>query len=42
MEKPHYPKRLLIRCIGDEVLVADDMESQRARSQVRASVSDMW
>jgi len=42
MENPHHPKRLLVRCISYEVLVAHDMESQRSSSQVRASVSDVW
>ncbi len=38
----HDPKRYLVRCVGDEILVAHDMESQRSRGQVRASVSDVW
>lgn len=42
MENPHHPKRLLVWCIGNEVLVAHDMESQRLRGQVRASMPDVW
>jgi hypothetical protein len=34
------PKRLLVWCIGDEVLVARDMEAQRASGQVRTSVAE--
>ena len=36
------PERLLVWCIGDEVLIARDMESQRPSGQVRTSVSDVW
>lgn len=35
-------KRLLVWCKGDEVLVARDMESQRASGQVRTLVADVW
>lgn len=36
------PERLLVWYIGDEVLIARYMESQRSSGQVRTSVSDVW
>src|SRR6266850_2894392 len=42
MENPHHPKRLVVWCIGNEVLVAYEMESQWSSSQIRTSVSDVW
>jgi hypothetical protein len=36
------PERSLVWCIGDEVLIARDMESQRSSGQVRTSVPDVW
>jgi hypothetical protein len=42
MKNPDDSKRLLVWCIGDEVLVARDMESQRASGQVSTSVADVW
>jgi hypothetical protein len=41
VEHRHYPQWLLVRCVGDEELVTRDVESQRARGQVSASVSDL-
>jgi len=42
MENRHNPKRLLVRCVRDKVLIARDMESKRTSRQVRASMSNLW
>ena len=36
------PKRLLVWCVRNEVLVARDVESQRSGGQIWASMSDLW